>query len=145
MLKRNRENVCESTVLLDRAHFCFKIFNVCSELKQTWVSSLVFSILISGLTLGAGMVFTHETILILSIVIIFLSITFSLSMLSASYTIRLTYMIVLLTFIIFGSRTSPKSDVLTNVNFTGLVILLGIFLIVESFLVCGVNSIVSFQ
>lgn len=122
-------------VLQERAHFGFKIFNVFSELKQTWVISLVFSILISGLTLGAGMVFTHETILILSIVIIFLSITFSLSMLSASYTIGITYMIVLLTFIIFGSRTSPKSDVLTNVNFTGLVILLGIFLIVEAFLV----------
>src|SRR5690625_49901 len=118
MLKRHRENVCESTVLQERAHFGFKIFNVFSELKQTWVISLVFSILISGLTLGAGMVFTHETILILSIVIIFLSITFSLSMLSASYTIGITYMIVLLTFIIFGSRTSPKSDVLTNVNFT---------------------------
>lgn len=122
-------------VLQERMQFGFKIFNVFSELKNTWIISLVFGILISCLTLGAGMVFTYETILILSVVVIILSLTFNLTMLSASYTIGITYLFILISLLFFGRQTEVSIDLLSKVNFTSLVILLGIFLIIESLLV----------
>lgn len=122
-------------ILQQRTHFGFKIFGIFSELKNTWMISLIFSILISALTLGAGMVFTYELILILSIVTIFLSVTFRLSMLSASYTIGITYIFALLAFVFFGPQTDAPNNLFSDVNVTSLVILLGLFLLAEALLI----------
>ena len=74
----------------ERINFGYKIFDVFYEWKHTWRFSLVFGLIISMITLGIGVVFTYETIVLLSIVVILLSMTGKFHLLSPSYTIGLT-------------------------------------------------------
>src|SRR5690625_2812595 len=87
----------------ERIYFGSKIFPFFSEIKRTWVISVIFSIGISILSIVFGVIFTFEMIILLAFISIILSITGSLSMLSASYTIGLTYIFILLIpFIPYG-------------------------------------------
>src|SRR5690625_5739232 len=78
-----------------RRYFGSKIFRFVSEIIETWVVSVIFSIIISSISIVFGFVFTVEMIILLAVISIVLSITGSLSMLSASYTIGLTYILLL--------------------------------------------------
>src|SRR5690625_1388212 len=80
----------------ERSYFGFKIFNLFSEWKRTWIISITAGLFISLLTLGVGFVFSYETILLLSVVTILLSMNFRCTMLSPSYTIGITYLLLLL-------------------------------------------------
>src|SRR5699024_4017587 len=85
------------------------------------------------------MVFTYETIMLLSIVIIVLSFTFNLSVLSASYTIGITYLLLLFLPFLLTKQTFLKADLFLDTNFTGLTILLGIFLLAEAVLLSRIK------
>jgi len=114
----------------ERIDFGYKIFSTFSELKQTWMVSLLFGLIISSIAIGVGIVFSYETIFLLSIVIIILSLTFKFTLLSASYTVGLTYLVLLLLPVVL-----TNDALITNsTNYTGLVLLLGILLFAEAFL-----------
>lgn len=123
----------------ERNHFGLKIFDVFSEWKNTWIVSIGIGLFISLLALGIGMVFTYEIILVLSIVVILLSIGFRLTLLSASYTIGITYLLLLLSPLLLKFQTVIDIDLFSMTDFTSLVILLGIFLIVEAIMLSRVK------
>lgn len=116
----------------ERMDFGIKVFDIFSEWKNTWITSVIVGIIISTIALGAGLVFTYETILLLSFVVILLSITTKFTMLSASYTIGITYLLLLFLPFVLQNQTYLDADLFTSVNFTGLSLLLGIFLLVEA-------------
>ncbi|GAB3057028.1 PDZ domain-containing protein [Virgibacillus ainsalahensis] len=118
----------------ERKHFGIKVFDLFSEWKNTWVPSIVTGIIVSVAALGIGMVFTYETVLLLSIVIIILSLTLKFTLLSASYTIGITYVLLLFLLAFMENQSYINTDLFSQINFTGLVILLGVFLLVESIL-----------
>ncbi|APC49125.1 PDZ domain-containing protein [Virgibacillus halodenitrificans] len=114
----------------ERKNFGIKIFDVFSEWKNTLFFSLLLGVIFSVIFLGTGMVLSYEVMFIISIVIILLSITGKFTLLSPSYTIGLTYVILL--FLPFlGKGTQPFSDI----SFSVIVILLGIGLIAEGALI----------
>lgn len=118
----------------ERINFGYKIFDAYSEWKQTWRFSLIFGLILSVITIGIGIVFSYETIFLLSIVVILLSITCRFSLLSVSYTIGITYLLILLLPFVLPYQTFLPTDLFTQTNFTGLILLLGIFLFGEAFL-----------
>lgn len=123
----------------ERFNFGFKIFNVFAEWKNTWLFSIVTGLLISLVTLGIGFVYSYEIILLLSIVIILLSINGRLTMLSPSYTIGVTFLLLLLSPLLLEHQTFIQVDLFSQTNFSSLAILLGLFLIVEAILIMRVK------
>lgn len=119
----------------ERVNFGFKIFNLFSEGKNTWIMSIVIGLIISLGTVGIGFVFSVEMILLLSIVMIILSLSFRLSLLSASYTIGVTYILLFLSPLLLEYQTYIDVDLFSRTNFTALVILLGVFLVVEGIMI----------
>lgn len=118
----------------ERMNFGTKIFNRFSEFKGTWGISLIIGLVVSLLTIGVGMVFSIETILLLSGVIILLSISFRFTLLSPSYTIGITFLLLLFAPFLLEYQTYIEADLFSKVDFTTVAILLGVFLIVEALL-----------
>lgn len=109
----------------ERMNFGYKVFDIFSEWKHTLPLSIGFGLFISLITIGLGIVLSIETIIVLSIIVILLSFRFS--MLSPSYTIGLTYVLLLFAPFLFKEYTW-----LTEVNFQALAILLSLFLFAEA-------------
>lgn len=118
----------------ERNLFGIKVFDVFSEWKKTWLVSIFFGLFISLIVLGVGIVFTWETILLLNIVIIILSITLRFTLLSPSYTIGITFLLLLFSPFILENQSFLSNDLFQNVPFHGMAILLGFFLFAEAFL-----------
>lgn len=118
----------------ERNLFGIKICDVFTEWKKTWMLSVIFGLLISLVTLGIGVVFTWETILLLNIIVIVLSVTFRFTMLSPSYTIGLTFLVLLFSPFILENQSLFSERIFQDVNFHGLSILLGLFLFAEALL-----------
>ncbi|WP_099159892.1 PDZ domain-containing protein [Virgibacillus ndiopensis] len=118
----------------ERKIFGLKVFDIFSEWKGTWTISLVSGVLISVLLLGVGMVFSYETILLLSVVVVSFSLTIRFTMLSASYTIGTTYLILLFIPFFLDNQSFANASLFSTTNFTGLTILLGLFLLIEAIL-----------
>lgn len=78
----------------ERRQFGRKIFSLFSEVHGTLVLSIVFSIILSLLTIFFGIVVSLEIIVVLTIVVILISITGRTHYLSASYTLGVTFLIV---------------------------------------------------
>ena len=118
----------------ERADFGFKIFDIFTEWKGTWLISLITGIILSLIVVGFGIVFSYETIFLLCIIVILLSLTFKFTMLSASYTIGITYLVLLFLPFLLENQASVAPDLFSHINFTGLSILLGLFLMIEAIL-----------
>ncbi|MFD2045007.1 PDZ domain-containing protein [Ornithinibacillus salinisoli] len=116
----------------DRIKFGSKVFDVFSEWKGTWGLSILIGIFISLVTIGIGFVFAYETIILLSVVAILLSLSLRFSLLSASYTFGIGYILLLLLPIFLENQSYFSQDLFSNTNFTALTILLGFFLLVEA-------------
>ena len=123
----------------ERNQFGVKIFDVFSEWKKTWIISLLAGLFISLLNLGLGIVLSYESILILGIVVILLSISFRISLLSASYTLGITFLVVLLSPLLLKFQSVLEIKSLTEIDLTALVILLSIFLFAEAILLRNVK------
>src|SRR5699024_3383824 len=119
----------------ERLLFGSRVFDIFSEWKNTWILSLLSGLLISAVLLGAGIVYSYETIIILIIVAIILSITMRFTMLSVSYTIGLTYLLLLFLPYLWDEQTYFNHNLFSNVNYVGIAILLGLFLLVEAILI----------
>lgn len=128
----------------ERMDFGFKVFDVFAEWKRTWVLSLVSGIILSLIIIGAGIVFSYETILLLCIITILLSFTLGFTMLSAGYTIGITYLLLLFLPILLDNQSYLPADLFTQTNFTGLSLLLGLFLLIEAILLSTVKRNDSF-
>jgi hypothetical protein len=115
----------------ERYDFGIKIYDVFAEWRFTWKASVLFGLGISLVTIRAGMVFSYETLLLLSAVMIILSITGKLTFLSATYTIGITYFLLLVLPAFIEDHTTWGDALFSNINLTSFVILLGIFLIIE--------------
>ncbi|HLS60960.1 MAG TPA: PDZ domain-containing protein [Virgibacillus sp.] len=118
----------------ERLQFGSKVFDYFTERKNTRSLSICAGLVISLLSLGIGVVFTYETIMLLSTVIIILSIVSRFNLLSASYTIGITYLLILLSPLILENQSYVSPDLFANVNVLSLLFLLGIFLFVEAIL-----------
>src|SRR5690625_6788197 len=66
----------------ERTNFGTKIFDIFSEWKHTWKTAVLSGLFISVITIGSGMVFSYGTIMLLSIIVIFLSLSLRFKMLS---------------------------------------------------------------
>lgn len=115
----------------ERLFFGVKIFNYYTEWRQTIKVSLLLGLLISILTLSIGIVLTEEIIIILTVVTIILSLTFNLTLLSANFTLGVTYIVMLFSPLIVN-YLPVNISMFDHIYLTSIVILLGCFLIVES-------------
>src|SRR5690625_6883392 len=109
----------------ERLQFGLKVFDYFTERKNTMSLSICAGLVISLLSLGIGVVFTYETIMLLSTVIIILSIVSRFNLLSASYTIGITYLLILLSPLILENQSYVSPDLFANVNVLSLLFLLG--------------------
>src|SRR5690625_6584397 len=104
------------------------VFDDFTERKNTRSLSICAGLVISLLSLGIGVVFTYETIMLLSTVIIILSIVSRFNLLSASYTIGITYLLILLSPLILEKQSYVLPDLFVNVNVVSLLFLFGFIL-----------------
>ncbi|WP_047980820.1 PDZ domain-containing protein [Ornithinibacillus contaminans] len=116
----------------ERNYFGTKVFDVFSEWKDTFGLSLGIGLIVSLLSLGVGMVVSYEVLLVLGIVMILVSLSLRFTMLSPSYTIGITSIILLLLPMV--TEYVDFLSVQDNTNFVALTILLGLFLLVEALL-----------
>ncbi|HLR52070.1 MAG TPA: PDZ domain-containing protein [Candidatus Avamphibacillus sp.] len=119
----------------ERIFFGSRVFDIFSEWKNTWILSILSGLLISAILLGVGIVFSYETIITLIIIAIILSITMRYTMLSVSYTIGLTYLLLLFLPYLWDEQTYFNYNLFSNINYAGIAILLGLFLSVEAILI----------
>ena len=75
----------------ERDHFGTKVFGLFSEVKATWLPSLILGLIFSIIILTSGIIFSANSLILLVIAIILLSLSLRFSLLSASYTIGLAY------------------------------------------------------
>ncbi|HLS20646.1 MAG TPA: PDZ domain-containing protein [Bacillota bacterium] len=118
----------------ERLNFGYKIFDWQKEWRDTLVFSFVFGAVVSIIMISFGFVFTYETIYLINIVIILLSITCKYTLLSASYTIGTTFLLIILLPLLLPYQTFLPKTLFSVNNFSGLVILLGLLLIGEAIL-----------
>ncbi|TQS74814.1 PDZ domain-containing protein [Ornithinibacillus gellani] len=116
----------------ERRHFGSRVYDIFAEWKGNWQLSLLLGLFISVLFIGIGFVFTYETILMLGIITILLSITRRFTLLSPSYTIGITYLLLLLLPFVMEQQTFFSKTFFSNTNFIALTILLGLLLLIEA-------------
>ncbi|WP_404454260.1 PDZ domain-containing protein [Virgibacillus necropolis] len=118
----------------ERTNFGIKIFDVFTEWKGTGIISIVAGILVSGICIGVGIVFSYETLALLCLVSILLSLSLRFTMLSPSYTIGFTLLLLLFMPTIIKNQSYLDNNLFNDLNFAGVSILIGIFLLVEALL-----------
>lgn len=126
-------------IKLERKQFGFKVFDLFSEWKGTWGIAIGVGIFISFITLGMGIPFPFEMVWLLSLITIALSINGKVSMLSASYTLGFTYLLLLLASLFLTNQTYIDEEFFSNVPFAGIALLTGLLIIAESFLISRVH------
>ncbi|WP_087972581.1 PDZ domain-containing protein [Oceanobacillus rekensis] len=119
----------------ERLDFGTKVYDIFSEWKNTWGISLFSGLALSIITIGAGIVFSYESIVLLAIVTIVLSIALRFTMLSPSYTIGFTFILLLFLPFLLGNQTVIAMELTSEINFTGLAVVAGLLIIVESILI----------
>lgn len=116
----------------ERIDFGSKIFDIFSEWKNNWKISLIAGLLISAAALLSGMVLSLETILLLGGVTVLLSCTFRLTLLSPSYTIGITFILLLVMPTILAYQSFLSRDLFSDINVPVLAMLVGMLIIAES-------------
>lgn len=118
----------------ERLLFGTKVFNLYAEWRHTIKMSLLLGLILSLLTIGIGVVFTEDMIFILIVITILLSLTFNLTLLSASYTLGFTYIVMLFLPIILNNSSFVPA-IYSHTFYTSVVILLGFLLIIEAIII----------
>lgn len=113
----------------ERRYFGTKVFDVLTEWKDTIGFSILIGLVYSILTIAVGMILSVEAIIVLSIVTIILSLSLRFSLLSPSYTIGITIVLLML-FPLLGDYLSFIPEI--ENNYSVLAILLGLFLFIEA-------------
>lgn len=111
----------------ERFYFSLKIAPLIDETKQTLKIALLATLTLALLTLGVGVAFTYEIIIIFTSITFLLSIMYRLSTLSASYALGLTYLMLF-----FLPDTSKIIQQITPLTMTSLSLMIGILLCFEA-------------
>lgn len=124
----------------ERINFGSRVYDIFSEWKHTWGVSIISGLLISVVMLGIGAVFSYETLLLLMVVVFLFSLALRFSILSASYTIGVTYILLMFMPYIISQQTLINHNLFSHSNLVGLAILLGLLLLVEALLILRTRS-----
>lgn len=119
----------------ERKQLGTKVFPLFAEGYKTTFISVIFSIIISIIAIVSGIIMSFEVVMLLSIVTILLSITASTMLLSASYTIGITFILLLILPYVTVIRDYINFNNISIVHFISLAILMGIFLLAEAIIV----------
>ncbi len=118
----------------ERRDFGLKLFDPFVEWRHTWVLSVGFGLFLSMLAVGVGLVFSRETIWMLAIVTVLLSLSLRFTLLSPVYIVGISYLLLLFLPFVFENQTFTDITFSSSANFVGLSILLAILLIAEALL-----------
>jgi len=120
----------------ERRLFRTKIYPILTESKGTLLVSIVFSMIISLVAILVGMVFSYEIIFVLIVVTILVSLTGRTTFLSASYTLGLTFLfIVILQYLpLAGVEQYLDFNRVTIVQLLTIAFLLSLLLFAEALL-----------
>ncbi|SDK04472.1 PDZ domain-containing protein [Sediminibacillus albus] len=125
----------------ERMQFGAKIFDAFTEAKNTWQVSLIAGIVLSAITVGAGIVFSYPVVLLLSAVMILLSVAARFTLLSSAYTFGLAYLVLLIAPPLLEANTDfVWIEDLQTINITGLTVLLAAFLMIESVMLLRITT-----
>src|SRR5699024_11797795 len=117
----------------ERKQFGMKVYDMFSEGRHTILIAIVFSIIISVLSVSFGIVLSLEIMIVLALVMFLLSVTGSVMLLSASYTIGIAFLLLLL--LPFAPLKAVGAYVdftaISPIHFIGLAMLAGLFLLAE--------------
>ncbi|WP_245832984.1 PDZ domain-containing protein [Oceanobacillus timonensis] len=119
----------------ERYDFGIKIYPKFMEWHQTWLVSLISGILISAVMIGVGMVFSYETLLVLALSFVILSISTRFTLLSPSYTLGLTFLLLFFAPYILDIQNVLDYSLLYGRSLPALAVLAGLLLFVESLLI----------
>lgn len=120
----------DDRIKLEESSFGYRVFPIAAELKNTLPMSLFVTALLLFFNLIFKVTLPFEALIILSLVMILLSIRMDFLLLSASYTLGFTYLI--LWFLPKG----PKELIhYTDWTFISISIMIGIFLLGEAILI----------
>lgn len=117
---------------MEREQFGVKVFDLFSEWRRTLLPAVITGILVSLILIGGGVVFSYGSLITLSFVMILLSLNLRFTLLSASYTIGLTYIVLLLLPTLLENQDVIPTAYFAENNFVGLTFLLGIMLVAEA-------------
>src|SRR5699024_9609974 len=126
--------VCCKLIHAERLNFGVKLYGSFAEWKRTWLPAFIASLLILIVTLAIGLVLTYVTIIVMSMVTILFSLPLRFSLLSPSYTLGSTYILLLFMPYLLEMQSIIATDLFAQINFTGLAILMGMLLLVEAVL-----------
>lgn len=129
-----------SRIKRERYDFGIKIYPKFIEWHRTWLVSLISGILISAIIIGVGMVFSYETLLVMAFALILLSISTRFTLLSPSYTIGLTFLILFFAPYILDMQSVFDYTLLYERSLPALAVLTGLLLFVESLLIKRVEK-----
>ncbi len=116
----------------ERYDFGIKIYPKFMEWHRTWLVSLISGILISAVIIGTGMVFSYETLLVLALSFVVLSISTHFTLLSPSYTLGLTFLILFFAPYLIDMQDVIDYSLLYESSLPALAVLAGLLLFVES-------------
>ncbi|WP_407270707.1 PDZ domain-containing protein [Radiobacillus sp. PE A8.2] len=123
----------------ERKYFGTKIFNVFSEWRNMWTTSLLSGLFISIVAISIGIVLQYQLLLLLFIALLLLSLTRKFTMLSPAYSIGISVIILLLLPLMSNFLPSSWLVPFDQVNVSGYAIILGILLITEALLLLRVK------
>jgi hypothetical protein len=114
----------------ERRNFGTKVYDVFTEWKDTWGFAIFIGLFFSVITIGVGMVISYEVIFVLSIVTILVSLTRRFTLLSPTYTVGITFVVLMLIPLLASEFNWVPS--VGEVNFSVIAIILALFLFVEA-------------
>lgn len=126
----------------ERYNFGTKIYHYFTEIKYTFPLTVIASIVLSAATILFGIVLSYEVMIVLAIVTIVFSLFGSLQFLSASYTIGMTFILLLVLPFLQRYTDVPYVDFTTisMVHFVGLTLLLALLLLFEAIFMTRTKS-----
>ncbi|MFD1067680.1 PDZ domain-containing protein [Oceanobacillus locisalsi] len=119
----------------ERYDFGIKMYPRFMEWHRTWLVALISGILISAVIIGAGMVFSYETLLVLALSFVILSVSTRFTLLSPSYTLGLTFLILFFAPYVLDMQNVVDYSLLYGRSLPALAVLAGLLLFVESLLI----------
>jgi len=128
----------------ERLDFGIMVKPLLAETKGVWGITLLAGLIISIIMLGAGFVFSYETILIVNLAVVLLGITIHFSLLSAGYTIVLAALALYILPFWFGTTGFLNESLPHGINYPGLGILAGLLIITEALMLKRTKSNESF-
>ncbi|MFB1051335.1 PDZ domain-containing protein [Paraliobacillus sp. JSM ZJ581] len=124
----------------ERNMFGSKIYDVLDEIRYTWKSSLLFSLIISLVSVGFGVSFSYIIVGALSVTTLLLLLTNKFSWLSAPYTFGFSYLLLLLAPYYIDYLPFQVDVAITTNERVAFTILMGIFLLYESYMLLKVQQ-----